>query len=76
MNITKKEIKDAASRYSNQNFKKVTNLQKEDMVKVCKKVGYTIPPYLAVEAYLVACGGHKVNGEGPFDTDMLHSWLI
>lgn len=51
-------------------------LKKDDMVVCAKKLGYTIPPYLAVEAYLVCCGGYKINGSGPFDPDKLHDWLI
>ena len=51
-------------------------LSKDDMVACSKKLGYRIPPYLAVEAYLVACGGYKINGSGPFEPEKLHKWLL
>ena len=32
-------------------------------------------PYLAVEAYLVSCGGYATQGKGPFDMYKLLDWL-
>ena len=76
MDISLKETKDAFQLYANQHFKKVNALTKDDMVACSKKLGYKIPPYLAVEAYLYACGGYKINGSGPFDPEQLHKWLL
>ena len=76
MDISLKEIKDGFQLYANQNFKKIHVLSKDDMVACSKRLGYNIPPYLAVEAYLVACGGYKINGSGPFDPEQLHKWLL
>ena len=76
MEITKKELKLAVTSYCNQNFIKNLKITKDDMVTICKKLGYIIPPYLAIEAFLVASGGHAVNGAGPFSPDLLYEWLL
>ena len=62
--------------YCAQNFIKNLKISKNDMVIICKKLGYILPPYLATEAFLVACGGHAVGGTDPFDPDLLYGWLL
>ena len=76
MDITKKELKLAVTTYCNQNFIKNLAVSKVDMIIICKNLGYGMPPYLATEAYLVACGGYAKNGQDQFSAELLYNWLL
>ena len=52
-----------------------SDLNQEEIHKTCEQLGFTLSPYMAVEAHLVSHGGFKSQGKGPFDMQKLLGWL-
>ena len=52
-----------------------SDLTQDEVSQACVKLGVKMSPYLAVEAYLVSCGGHANQGKGPFTMQRLIDWL-